>query len=150
MNARAGMDTARRTVKITLPMSARSTRPMRRWLAAVLAPVLLVGATAPVEAAARCLARLEQGACCCQAQGAAPETARVERRCCCEVDRPTVPAAPIPTADVAGTGFASSLLAIASAAPQRYAFPTVDSVACPVRTPAVGPPILLLKRSLLI
>lgn len=142
------MDTARQEVKITLPMSARSTRPARRWLAAVLAPLLFAGVAGRVEAAARCLGAALQPHCCCHAEAEAPAPVRIERKCCCEVDQPTTPAAPIQTAEAGGAAFASSLVATATTGPRAPRL--VVGLVPPVRAPAIGPPLILLKRSLLI
>ena len=61
----------------------------------------------------------------------------------------TEPASGAP-AEAGGAAFAPALGAIATATTERHAFHLVVSLTPPVRAPAIGPPLILLKHSFLI
>jgi hypothetical protein len=130
--------------------------PIRRWLALLALPLLVAGA-APAQALLRCAmdGALHRHCCCPQGHAAktpvpSPVAARAPS-CCCSVtsDAPRVPAQSAPRAsaalDAAPAATAVAVLMPKPAAANHQALPGRAA-----RLPALGPPLILAKQSLLI
>lgn len=141
-----------------LPMKVRSTgwkrgvTLARRGFAAVVTAILLAVGAAPAAAIAGCVAAsVDADGCCCRdGTSSVPEPARIERRCCCEVDAPSAPPVPAQTGEVTGAVSSPVFVAVAAVPLPRSSFRALERATRPPLPPEVGPPILLLKRSFLI
>lgn len=126
------------------------TRLVARFAALALAHVFALGAALPAAASAGCLrGNLLRSECCCHAESQSDE--RIERRCCCEVDAPAAP--PTSRVEAAPASSRGPEVSVAALAPApRTADTTLAPLLLRARSLALatGPPLILLKRSLLI
>jgi hypothetical protein len=114
-----------------------------------LLPAFLLGTAARVHALHGCVsASVDRDGCCCRTAHTATAPSKIERQCCCEVDAPSAPATPIPTAAGAPPHAAPApvaLAAIGTIVPRAWWI--AEAVAPPARPPGTGPPLILLTRS---
>ena len=125
-------------------------RSRASFAAFALAPIFALGAALPAAASIGCLRGNLLRSECCRHTESHPDT-RLERRCCCEVDAPAAPSTPRAEAAAASArGPETSGAALAPDAHAGRRTPSPVRVAVASATRATGPPLILLKRSLLI
>lgn len=130
-------------------------RATRTWVhpafVALLFPVLLLGVAAPVQALRGCVATtVDRDGCCCRTAHEPAAPPKIERQCCCEVDAPSTPTAPIQASAGVAPAMDSAPIALAEVVSVPRAQRTRTETAPPLPPPGTGPPLILLKRSLLI